>query len=269
MKMRTKVSGTVILGWMFLSPHAMAWVPGGAGGNVELGGTIEPSGPTNPWEVILGADVAGMNMVLPESGQLIRHRLKTNLPVLGIRTTTGQDETFGGEAAGGLAPQVSYSGLVTGGSYDKGRVPVELLVTGEKDNQTLGWLRLNLFAGAEVSQYNPESGNGKRYSVYAGQPGEAFYGGIARTPNEAMDNALVMIGDIFESYTRHYNPQGLPGITGQKQSAEFRNNKMRYSGFYGAGLLAGDEVVMRLDEGSRPEGAENWRARLKVTINYQ
>ena len=192
-------------------------------------------------------------MVLPESGQLIRHRLKTNLPVLGIRTTTGQDETFRGEAAGGLAPQVSYSGLVTG----------------EKDNQTLGWLRLNLFAGAEVSQYSPESGNGKRYSVYAGQPGEAFYGGIARTPNEAMDNALVMIGDIFESYTRHYNPQGLPGITGQKQSAEFRNNKMRYSGFYGAGLLAGDEIVMRLDEGGRPEGAEKWRARLKVTINYQ
>lgn len=269
MKMRTRVSGAVILGWMFLSSHAMAWGLGDTGGNVELGGTIKLSGPTNPWEVLLGTDVAGVNMVLPESGQLTRHRLKVNLPVLGIRTTTGQDETFGGEASGGVSPQVSYSGLVTGGNYDKGRVPVELLVTGEKDNKTLGWLRLNLFAGAEVSQYNPESGNGKRYSVYAGQPGEAFYGGIARTPNEAIDNVHAMFGDIFGPYTRHYNPQGLPSVAGQKQSAEFRNNKMRYSGFYGAGLLAGDEVVMRLNEGTRPEVTENWRARLKVTINYQ
>ena len=258
----------LMLGGMLLDTQAMAWTQGGTGGDIELGGTIDPTGPVNPWAVQPGGDVTGINMVLPEGGKVVSHRLKSNIPVLGIRTTTGIDGSFGGETAGGLAPQVSYGGLVTGGRFDKGRVPVELSVTGERDGKIFGWLRLNLLAGAEVSQVNQDTRDGRRYSVYASQPGEAFFGGIARTPDEAMDNALQTIGDAFGFYVSRYNPQGITGIAGLKQAVEFRNSRMQYSGFYGAGLVTGDEVIMRLDEGYQLNAAENWKAQLAVTVKY-
>lgn len=258
----------LILGGMLLGTQALAWTQGGTGGDVDLGGTIDPTGPVNPWEVQLGSGVTGINMVLPEGGKVVSYRLKSNIPVLGIRTTTGIDGSFGGETMGGIAPQVSYGGLVTGGRFDKGRVPVELTVTGGADGKAFGWLRLNLLAGAEVSQVNQDTRDGRRYSVYAGQAGEAFFGGIARIPDEAMDNALQTIGDAFGPYVSRYNPQGMTGATGLKQAVEFRNSRMQYSGFYGAGLVSGDEVIIRLDEGYQLNAAENWQAQLAVTIKY-
>lgn len=265
-KGRYKVA--LMLGGMLLGTQALAWTQGGTGGDVDLGGTIDPTGPVNPWEVQLGSGVTGINMVLPEGGKVVRYRMKSNIPVLGIRTTTGIDGSFGGETAGGISPQVSYGGLVTGGRFDKGRVPVELTVTGGPDGKAFGWLRLNLLAGAEVSQVNQDTRDGRRYSVYASQSGEAFFGGIARTPDEATDNALQTIGDAFGPYVSRYNPQGVTGIAGLKQAVEFRNSKMQYSGFYGAGLVTGDEVIMRLDEGYQLNAQENWQAKLAVTIKY-
>lgn len=258
----------LMLGCMLLSTQTLAWTEGGTGGDVDLGGTIDPTGPVNPWEVQLGSGVTGINMVLPEGGKLVSYRLKSNIPVLGIRATTGIDGSFGGETVGGIAPQISYSGFVAGGRFDKGRVPVELTVTRVQDGKAFGWLRLNLLAGAEVSQVERDTRVGRRYSVYASQAGEAFFGGIARTPDEAMDNALQTIGDAFGPYVSRYNPQGMPGAAGLKQAVEFRNSKMQYSGFYGAGMISGDEIVMRVDEGYQQSTVEYWKARLVVTIKY-
>ncbi|EGC4270890.1 hypothetical protein JNC30_004673 [Salmonella enterica] len=256
---------SLMLGGILLSAQTLAWTQGDTGGEVDLGGTIEPTGPVNPWEVQLGTGVTGIDMVLPEGGVVTSHILRSNIPVLGIRTTTGIDGSFGGESAGGLAPQVHYGGLVSGRPFDKGRVPVELDVKGQ-DNKVFGWLRLNLLVGAEVSQLQGEDGS--RYSVYAGQSGQAFFGGIARKPDEAMDNALQTIGDAFPFYVSRYNLQGIKE-KGVKQPVEFRNSKMQYSGFYGAGLVFGDEVIMRLDEGYQLNTAKNWKAKLSVEITYK
>ncbi|EFR2683613.1 hypothetical protein KCK33_004501 [Salmonella enterica] len=35
-----------------------------------------------------------------------------------------------------------------------------------------------------------------------------------------------------------------------------------------AGLVTGDEVIMRLDEGYQLNAAENWKAQLAVTVKY-
>ncbi|ENF8269128.1 hypothetical protein ABRC84_003719 [Salmonella enterica] len=257
-----------LLSFLLFAGEGQAWVPGGTGGNVDMGGTITPSGPKNPWEVQVGDAVTGLDMVLPESGTVMHHRLKQTLPVLGIRTTTGLAETFGGETAGGIAPQITFSGTLPG-PRERGRLPLELDVTRASDSSHfLGVLRLSLLTGAEVSQKNPATNDGRRYSVWAGQAGEAFYGGIARTPEEAVDDALTQVGDVFPVYRARYNDQGLPPSAGAKQSVEFRNAGIRYSGFYGAGLVQGDIITLRSDSGL-PSTAEAWRAGLKVAVEYR
>lgn len=260
-------AGAVILA-LLCTGESLAWVPGGTGGNVDIGGTITPSGPKNPWEVQVGDAIGGLDMTLPTGGTLVRYRLKQTLPVLGIRTTTGLDETFNGETAGGIAPQITFSGLLPS-PREKGRLPLALDVTSATDStRYFGELRFQLLTGAEVSQRNPDTGEGRRYSVFAGTVGEAFYGGLARTPNEAVDDALIQVGDIFPVYRSRYNPQNLAS-TGLKQSVEFRNAKLRYSGFYGAGLTRGDELTLRMEEGFSPVQSESWKASLKVTVAYQ
>ncbi|EGO3302126.1 hypothetical protein ACE6ZO_004620 [Salmonella enterica] len=262
------ITGTLVSFLLFAGEGRAAWVPGGTGGNVDMGGSITPSGPKNPWEVEVGDAVTGLDMVLPESGTVVRHRLKQTLPVLGIRTTTGLTETFGGETAGGIAPQITFSGVLPG-AREKGRLPLELEVTRAEDNShVLGMLRLNLLTGAEVSQNNPVTNEGRRYSVWASQQGEAFYGGTARTPDEAVDDALAQVGDIFPVYRARYNDQGLLPPRGAKQSVEFRNAAMRYSGFYAAGLVQGDELILRA-ENELPSSGVAWKASLNVAVEYR
>lgn len=261
-------SAVMVLSALLCAGDSRAWVPGGTGGNVNMGGTITPSGPKNPWEVQVGDTIDGLDMTLPTSGTVVRYQLKQTLPVLGIRTTTGLDETFSGETAGGIAPQITFRGLLPS-PREKGRLPLALDVTSATDStRYFGELRLQLLTGAEVSQRNPDTGEGRRYSVFAGTAGEAFYGGLGRTPGEAVDDALIQVGDIFPVYRSRYNPQGLAS-TGLKQSVEFRNAQLRYSGFYGAGLARGDEITLRMEEGFSPVQREAWKASLKVTVAYQ
>ncbi|POT24514.1 hypothetical protein C3433_24030 [Citrobacter freundii] len=252
---------------LLITGESQAWTQGDVGGNVEIGGIISPSGPENPWLVKVGSSIYRLDMVLQENETVARHRLKQSLPVLGIRTITGLAGTFGGEAAGGIAPQITFSGLLPG-KREKGRLPLELDVTRKDDSSHyLGVLRLNLLTGAEVSQKNASTGEGRRYSVWASQPGEAFYGGLARTPDEAVDNAMVQVGDVFPFYRTRYNIQGLSVEPGAKQVTEFRNENMRYSGFYGAGLVQGDEVILRF-ENEESATEEVWKASLRIQVAY-
>ena len=39
-------------------------------------------------------------------------------------------------------------------------------------------------------------------------------------------------------------------------------------GHWQEGLVTGDEVIMRLDEGYQLNAAENWKAQLAVTVKY-
>lgn len=257
----------VLLMALFIPAECPAWTQGGTGGDIDIGGSITPSGPKNPWEVAVGDAISGLDMSVPESGNIFRHRLTQTLPVLGIRTTGGLDETFGGETAGGIAPQITFEGLLPG-PREKGRLPLELTVTRQNDrNHTLGVLRLSLLTGAEVSQKHETTGEGMRYSVYAAQPGEAFHGGLALTPDGAVDDALAQVGDVFPGYKSRYNVQGLASPQGNKGVVEFRNPTLRYSGFYAAGLVRGDEIVLVADQ--RPGSTELWRASLKIDIVYK
>ncbi|WNI84214.1 F4 family fimbrial subunit [Citrobacter portucalensis] len=255
----------VLLSSLLFAGKGHAWVPGGNGGDVDMGGTITPSGPVNPWEVAVGDAVTGLDMVLPAGGTVGRYRLKQSMPVLGIRTTTGRNDTFAGETAGGIAPQITYSGVLPG-VREYGRIPLALAVTRADDGTPLGVLHLSLMCGAEVSQKDPVTNTGRRYSVWAGQAGEAFYGGIARTPDEAMEYAFMEVESAFAEYVLRYNTQGLMGRPGMKQSVTLRDAGMRYSGFYGAFLAQGDEIVLQTE--SVPAARVTWKANLTVAVEY-
>lgn len=261
------VRGTLLFIFLFIN-NAGAWTSGSSTHFSEIGGTITPE-KENQWQVMTNNGIQNLDMILPPGEQVARLRIKQTIPVLGVRSTTGLDETFSGDDGGRLSPQISYSGLLPG-EREKGRLPVELDVTRKSDHsQILGRLRFKLLAGAEVSQVHATTGEGRRYSVYASSQGEAFFGGIARTPDEAVDDAMRQVGDVFPGFRSRYNLQNLTLIPGTKQVTEFRNSQMKYSSFYGAGLVQGDELTFIMEPDVVLPDTEHWNASMDVTVSYE
>lgn len=64
---------------------------------------------------------------------------------------------------------------------------------GGDSSHFLGVLRLSLLTEAEVSQKNLATNDGIRYIMWIVQPGEAFYGGITRMPEEAVNDVLTQV----------------------------------------------------------------------------
>lgn len=250
-----------------LTPSVVyAWTQGGTGGDFDFGGNIDPSAPEKLWLVMTGPAIGGLELSLQEGGKLARLELQQTIPVLGIRPDRAVDDVFKGRADGGLAPRITYTGVVNGGTRDKGRLPMELDVHIKgAPSKVIGWLRFNLYTGAAVSQAGGVNAN-RLYSVYASQPGEAFYGGVGRNPEEVVDDAVLQLGERFPVFSAYFNAQGMTG-TG-KQAVEFSNPALSYSAFYAAGLLQGDEIFIRMDESYHPTQNEQWTARLGITVDY-
>lgn len=257
----------LILGGMLLGTQALAWTQGGTGGDVDLGGTIDPTGPVNPWEVKMGTGFNDLNIVLSPGHTQASILLQKDYPVLGIRTRTG-DGTFPGTEAGGIAPQITYSGLVAKDAFSRGWLPLELNVTSKAGDRQLGVLKLRLLAGAEISYRGTSTDSGQRFSVFATQAGDAFYGGIARNTSEAILSPARVIGARFAEYINNYNTQGVLYILGKSNRTDFKNSALTYSAFYGAGLVSGDEMIMQLNAPFQPDTVNNWKAQLTVTIKY-
>ncbi|HFW1339127.1 TPA: hypothetical protein ACIAY5_000910 [Salmonella enterica subsp. enterica serovar Virchow] len=266
---KERYRASLMLVGMLLSTQAQAWVQGGTGGEVDLGGTIDPAEPGSPWEVSTGKNISSLEFTVNQNASVASVVLQQNYPVLGIRTRLGKDTTFKGNAAGGISPQITYTGLVTVERYNRGRLPFSLPVTSPDGARKIGVLEFQLLAAAEVSRFAPapELNNGLRFSVFASQPGEAFFGGIARNSGEVMNSVVAVIGARFPEYIEKYNPQGMIASS-RSNAVTFTNPDRTYSGFYGAGLMNGDKVIMRLNEGYQPNAAEQWKAQLGITIKY-
>ncbi|EAO9945149.1 hypothetical protein R497_24715 [Salmonella enterica subsp. enterica serovar Havana] len=266
---KERYRASLMLVGILLSTQAQAWIQGGTGGEVDLGGTIDPAEPGSPWEVSTGKNISSLEFTVNQNASVASIAVQQSYPVLGIRTRLGKETTFKGNAAGGITPQISYTGLVTAERYNRGRLPFSLPVTSPDGARKIGVLEFQLLAVAEVSRFAPapELNNGLRFSVFASQPGEAFFGGIARNNSEVIRFAQTMAGAHFPEYTEKYNPQGLIASP-RSDVVSFTNPDRTYSGFYAAGLVSGDKVIMRLNEGYQLNAAEQWKAQLGITVKY-
>lgn len=250
------------------SADVLAWTQGDMSGNIDIGGIINPAGSSNPWEVLLGPGVSALEFSVNKYASDASIVLQQNYPVLGIRTRMGKNETFKGTVMGGISPQISYTGLVTTEDYKRGILPFSLPVL-RPDGSEIGLLRFHLLAVAEVSRLvsAPEQNSGLRFSVFATQPGEAFYGGIARNSSEAISYPMTLMSARFPEYVEKYNRQGMIASP-LHRTVKFDNPDMTYSGFYGAGLLKGSVATLNLKEGYSLMESEKWSAKMSVTVAY-
>ncbi|HHH6940232.1 fimbrial protein [Escherichia coli] len=243
-----------------VSGSAMAWTANGTGGSVDLGGTLTPADVITPWEVKVGAAVNGLDADIRKGNTTVDIPVNNAIPVLGIRTQSA--ETFQGRA--GISPQISYGNAVNVNAFDNGRAPLTLEVKNAGDVK-IGTLTSTFASGAEVSWANRIGYSGK-FNVFAANPGDGFFGGLAKSADKIAPNGWDIAVSILNEFVANYNDQGAPK-EGNK-TEDFVKDSVMYSSFYGSGIQAGEKIRITLDQPAASD-AIAWKASLPVTVSYQ
>ncbi|WFW99007.1 hypothetical protein NFJ90_23350 (plasmid) [Escherichia coli] len=243
-----------------VSGSAMAWTANGTGGAVDMGGTLNPVDKVTPWEVKTGAAVTGLDAYIKKGLSSVDISVTNAIPVLGIRTQSA--ETFQGQP--GISPQISYGNAVDVNAFDNGRAPLTLEVK-NAGNVKIGTLTSTFASGAEVSWQNHIGGLGK-FNVFAANPGDGFFGGLAKSADKIAPNGWDIAVSILNEFVANYNDQGAPNENDKTE--DFTKDSVMYSSFYGSGIQAGEKIRITLDQPAASD-AIVWKASLPVTVSYE
>ncbi|EMD8585455.1 TPA: fimbrial protein [Escherichia coli] len=257
MKMK-KTMIALAFGAITASGSAMAWVEGGSGGSVDLGGTITPDTTiTSPWEVKVGSALTGLDAQISAGATSASVTVPGDSLVLGVRS---KDGWFTG--APGIAPQLDYHGAVSG-TYSRGATDLTLDVKDANTDQTIGSLTTKLTTAAMGSTRNATAEG--HYMLAAANAGDAFFGGLGGV------NASQLYGDpqglaarVDSTVTEHYETAGSQrGI----YTATFGATDAQYNAFYLSALETANAINIQLDN---PVTSDvSWKASLPVTVTYQ
>ena len=241
-----------------VSGSAMAWTSSGTGGSMEFSGTLTPVENVTPWEVLVGAAVSNLNAEIKTGSKIASIPVKTAVPVLGIRTALSQ--AFQGTT--GITPQIDYKGAIDTSAFAGGVTTLTLEVKNASDAK-IGVLTAPLSAAAVTSTPT-------QYTLYANTAGRAFGGGLSTTnagAAQSVSAAKALINSINPDFMANYVTQG-----GSESSSpvtwDFANDSGRYSGAYGAGIVAGATAKLTLDNPAASD-AIAWKASLPITVSYQ
>ncbi|MEN4758596.1 hypothetical protein [Pantoea agglomerans] len=241
-----------------VSGSAMAWTSDGTGGSMEFSGTLTPEAVT-PWEVLVGPAVSNLNANIESGTKIATIPVNTAIPVLGIRTALSQ--AFQG--ATGITPQIDYQGAINTSQFTNGVTTLTLEVKDTSDAK-IGVLTAPLSAAALYSA----STTGQN-SLVADASDRAFLGGLSTTTAGAAQGssaAKALMNSINADFLANYVAQGSESST--LASAAFTDTSKRYSGAYGAGIVAGATAKLTLDNAAAGD-AIAWKASLPITVSYQ
>ncbi|EHB2254387.1 hypothetical protein JZC05_004222 [Salmonella enterica subsp. enterica serovar Oranienburg] len=237
-----------------------AWIPNGAVGEVQIGGTLTPQEKVTPWEINPGGPAGNLNGFVQKGLQQAVIRVENAIPVLGIRTHL--KEPFLGEP--GIAPQIDFKGAIDPAKFSGNGTATLTLDIKNSQSKKIGHLQAPLFAGAEYS-YTGRS-TGKSYMT-ARNPGDAFYGGLSQASEPVGNNIYTRVSNISYAFIENYNDQGAPLATSY-YSDSMSDNRYKFSAYYGSGIEAGSKINITLDAPATAEAIE-WRASLPVSVSYQ
>ena len=248
------------------SGAAMAWTTNGTGGNIELGGNIQVTPYSTPWEVEVGAPAATLDANITKGTSVVMIPVTKAIPILGIRTVT--NTPFNGNT--GITPQISYNGAVQINNFSEGITVMDLPVM-DADNPTtqIGAMETKFYAGALSSWKNNVSGAAEQYSTYADAVGKGFWGGVSKAAGGSAQGRQV-IGDVTAinpSFVQNYNDQSAPWVNSSMMTFEHIAD-VTFSGFYGSGIQAGQNIKLTLTK-SAANDVIKWKASLPVTVSYQ
>ncbi|EGK6377623.1 fimbrial protein, partial [Salmonella enterica] len=183
------------------------------------------------------------------------------IPVLAIRTQT--KEPFHGDAE--FAPQIDFhDALDINNFFDSAVAPVVLDVK-TQDGKQIGVMYFNMLAVGVSSYKTPDQG-GANTVMIAPNAGDGFYGGLGKSLKKA-DGLIPRIQNIFGSeLAANYTDQG----TGSRAPARetFDDKNATFSGYYGAGIEAGQSIKLVLDREAAGNEPIKWHASLPVTVSY-
>ncbi|HCZ4708621.1 TPA: hypothetical protein O3H02_004287 [Salmonella enterica subsp. enterica serovar Saintpaul str. CFSAN004144] len=249
-----------------VSCSAMAWTTNGAGGSVELSGTLTPVTKATPWSVYTGSAVTDLSAQLSKGQSEVDFMVKKTIPILGIRTTDAR--MFAGGP--GITPQIDYRGSIDINKFKVGTVPLHLELKNATDDSVIGTLEGRLTAAALLGYSNTGDTNinnatGTR-GVYATTAGRAFFGGLTN------DRQQMVAGQEVWNLLNKINPEfvvNFPKAAPSEYTSEsFDKPGYAFYAAYGSGIEAGTSLKIKLNQ---PAGndAINWKASLPVTVYYQ
>ncbi|WP_230047345.1 F4 family fimbrial subunit [Escherichia coli] len=249
-----------------VSGSAMAWTASGAGGSVDLGGTLTPTDVTTPWEVKTGAAVSGLDASIKRGVSSVNISVNNAIPVLGIRVADATSKVFSGAA--GITPQINYHDAVNIDGFNDGVTTLTLDVNDDAA-QKIGSLSVPFTAVGFASWRNATTGNGNAFSTYSSTEGQAFFGGVGKS-----SSAVTTSGNA-ESVANALSPEFTANFTDQTSSVidsyytDFTSEHITYSAFYGSGINTGSVITINLDSPFAGDSDVVWKASLPVEVVYQ
>ncbi|ELO4994206.1 fimbrial protein [Escherichia coli] len=241
-----------------VSGSAMAWTQNGAGGSVDLGGTLTPVDVITPWEIKTGAGVGNLNASIKKQQNSVEVASSSVIEILGIRTK--DKAAFAGEV--GISPQISYGGAIVPSAFSNGETDLTLEVRNSSDSR-IGSLTTSLFAQGYASE--KQDGVAKKYFVFSAQSGDAFYGGLGESASaiSTTDLASSYMPDVEANWVNQ------SGTLVEPEYANFNVPSKTYNGYYFSVIKPGQKMRITLDTPATGDDQIEWKASLPVTVSYQ
>ena len=244
-----------------VSGSAMAWTAAGTGGSVELGGSIQITPYSTPWEVMVGAPATALNANITKGAKAVAIPVTKAIPVLGIRTA--KNEAFAGRS--GITPQIDFKGAVDIDSFVGGKGKLSLAVNdANAPANVIGNISVDFMSLGLVGWRNNTSGNTGQYSAYAPDIGSAYFGGVGKS------GPAIATGDVLGIF---------PGVLDNYAGKQFKWDPANHgqfihiadsvwSGVYGAGIKAGSDMHLTLTAPAANDTIK-WKASMPITVSYQ
>lgn len=248
------------------SGAAMAWTINGTGGNIELGGNIQVTPYSTPWEVEVGAPATALDANITKGTKTVMIPVTKAIPVLGIRTAS--KDSFRGRA--GINPHINYNGVVQVDNFVNGVTSITLPVM-DADNPTtqIGAMETKFTAAVLNSYIIDGASSGSAYTAYSDSASRAWWGGLGKNAASVAKEGEVtgLLTALNPDYLANYNTNKSTTIGGPN-FATYTNTTFLISAVYGAGIQSGSSIKLTLTNPAA-NNAIKWKASLPVTISYQ
>lgn len=252
-----------------VSGSAMAWTVAGTGGNIELGGSIQVTPYSTPWEVMVGAPATGIDASITKGTSAVVIPVTNAIPVLGIRTASNQPI----QGTTGISPEIDYHGAI--GKFANGVTTLTLDVREASGTTKIGRMTAPLTAAAVASNKKmPGTSSSLSEGVWSivANPGYIFHGGLPNTNDSSQvingfDAAKSAMSAVMPDILANFNDQGY------STGSSFNNISSANTGFtisaaYASGIKAGSEITLALTTAAAND-AIKWKASMPITVSYQ
>lgn len=244
------------------SVSATGWTQNGNGFPFEISGTLTVVEKVTPWEVKIGDAMNNMDVPVERGSSLIYIPVGKDSLILAIRPK--EKVAFSGETPN-ITPQIEFGGAVDMTSFKDGRSTFSVDVTDPR-GQRIGKMVAIFESAAEASRYKTNDSSSGKFNMYASEAGQFFYGGLGQSAESIATNCYDVAMRYQSNVIFYYDDQGLYGAVTKNSFAP--ENGKTYSGYYTAGIPAGDSILINLDKPVAGDEAITWKASLPVTVTY-